>query len=94
VLAINGFFKNHGLEAFSLGDLVAKVRKGLAASQVAIEDTPLRVRMPASIVVQALRMAQALHLQLTDSTTHATLQKSPTREQVRLLRACMTVVIL
>jgi uncharacterized protein (DUF1330 family) len=30
--AVNGFFKHHGLEALVLGDLVAKVRKGLAAS--------------------------------------------------------------
>jgi site-specific recombinase XerD len=30
--AVNVFFKNHGLEAVALGDLVAKVRKGLAAS--------------------------------------------------------------
>jgi hypothetical protein len=32
-----------GLEAAALGDLVAKVRKGLAESQVAIDDTPVRV---------------------------------------------------
>jgi hypothetical protein len=30
--AVNGFFKDHGLEAIALGDLVVKVRKGLAAS--------------------------------------------------------------
>jgi hypothetical protein len=58
--AVNGFFKDHGLEVVALGDLVAKVRKGLAPSQVAIEDTPTRVHMPTSIVVQALRMTQAL----------------------------------
>jgi site-specific recombinase XerD len=49
--AVNGFFKDHGLEAFSLGDLVAKVRKGLAAPHVAIDDTPLRVHLTTSIVV-------------------------------------------
>jgi hypothetical protein len=38
--AVDGFFKDHGLEAVALGDLVAKVKKGLAASHVAIEDTP------------------------------------------------------
>jgi hypothetical protein len=59
---VNGFFKDHGLEAVALDDLVAKVRKGLAASQVAIEDTPVRVHLPSSIVVQALRTAQALRL--------------------------------
>jgi hypothetical protein len=92
--AVNGFFKDHDLEAVALGDLVAAVRNGLAASHVAIDDTPVRVHMPASIVVQALRMDQALCLQLTDSTTRATLQTSPTRYQVQLLRACTTVLIM
>jgi hypothetical protein len=62
---VNGFFKDHGLEAVALGNLFAKVRKELAASQVAIDDTLVRVHLPASIVVKALRMAQALRLQLT-----------------------------
>jgi hypothetical protein len=92
--AINGFFKDHGLEAISLGDMVAKVRKGLAASQVAIDDAPVRVHLPASIVVKALRMAQALRLQLTAATSCEMLQASPTRDQVRLLRACTIVVLL
>jgi hypothetical protein len=60
--AVNGFFKDHGLEAIAIGDLVAKVKKGLAASQVAIDDTPVRVHLPASIIVKVLRMAQALRL--------------------------------
>jgi hypothetical protein len=50
---VNGFFKDHGLEAVAVGNLVAKVRKGLTASHVAIEDMPIRVHLPASIVVQA-----------------------------------------
>jgi hypothetical protein len=91
---VNGFFKDHGLEATALSDLVAKVRKGLAASHVGIEDTLVRFHLPASIIAQALRMAQALRLQFTDSITRAALQTSPARDQVRLLRACMTVVIL
>jgi hypothetical protein len=48
---VNGFFKDQGLEAIGLGDLDAKVRVGLAASYVAIDDTMVRVHMPASIVV-------------------------------------------
>eukprot|EP00873_Tetraselmis_striata_P035665 jgi/Tetstr1/455929/TSEL_042710.t1 len=32
--AVNGFFKDHGREPMALGDLVSRVRKGLAASQV------------------------------------------------------------
>jgi hypothetical protein len=54
--AINGFFKDHGLEAVALGDLVAKVRKGLTASHVAIDDTPIRVHLPTSVAVQTLRV--------------------------------------
>jgi hypothetical protein len=91
--AANGFFKDHGLEAIALGDLVAKERKGLAASQVAIDDTPVRVHLPASIIVKALRMAQALRLQLTAATSRELLQASPSRDQVRLLRAGTTVVL-
>jgi hypothetical protein len=56
--AVNGFFKDHGLEAIALGDPVAKVRKGEAASQVASDDTPVRVHLPAAIIVKALRMAR------------------------------------
>jgi hypothetical protein len=52
-----GFFKDHGLEAVILGDLVAKVRNGFATSHAAVDDTLLRVQLPASVVFQALRMA-------------------------------------
>jgi hypothetical protein len=85
--AVNGFFKGHGLEAIALGDLIAKVQKGLAMSHVTVEDTPLRVHMLGSIAVQALR------LQLVDSTTRAALKISTAREQVRLLRACTIMVL-
>jgi hypothetical protein len=53
--ALNGFFKDHDLEVIALGDMVAKVRKGLAASQVAIDDTPVPVHLPAYVIVKALR---------------------------------------
>jgi hypothetical protein len=92
--AVNGFFKDYGVEAIALGDLDAKVIKGFAASHVMINDTPLRMHLPASIVVQALRMAQALRLQLAVSTTRAALQTNPSRDQVRILRVYTTVVII
>jgi hypothetical protein len=44
-----------------------------------------------TIIVKALRMAHALRRQLTEATTRATLQAIPTRDQVRLLRACTTL---
>jgi hypothetical protein len=62
---VNGFFRDHCLEPVALGDLVDKVRKGLAASLVTIDDTPMRVHFATSIVVNVLRMAQALRLQLS-----------------------------
>eukprot|EP00873_Tetraselmis_striata_P009406 jgi/Tetstr1/429670/TSEL_019567.t1 len=34
--AVNNFFKDHGREPMALGDLVSRVRKGLAASQVTL----------------------------------------------------------
>jgi hypothetical protein len=86
--------KDHGLEVVGLGDLVAKVRKGLAASHVAIDDTLVRVNLLSSFVVKALRMPQALRLRLTEATTRAALQASLARYQVRLLRVCTTVVLL
>jgi hypothetical protein len=94
LLEVNGFFKDHGLEANAHGDHVAKVRKGLAASHVAIDNTPIRVHLPTSIVVKALYMAQTLRLQLTWATTRAALQGNPTLDQVRLLRACTIVLLL
>jgi hypothetical protein len=84
---VNGFFKDNGLKASILGDLVAKVRKGLDASLVAIEDTPVRVHPLASIVVQALRMTQTLRLKLAESIMRAALSTSPTLDKVQLLRA-------
>jgi ubiquitin C len=85
--AVNGFFKGHGLEAIALGDLIAKVQKGLPMSHVTVEDTPLRVHMLGSIAIQALR------LQLVDSTARSALKISTAREQVRLLRTCTIMQI-
>jgi hypothetical protein len=41
--AVKGFFKDHGADPVAQGDLVAKVRRGLAASQVSLH--PSRTRM-------------------------------------------------
>jgi hypothetical protein len=50
--------------------------------------------MPTSIVFQALRMAQTLRLQLEESTMHPNLTTRPTRDQVRLLRTCTSIVVM
>jgi hypothetical protein len=88
------FYKDQGLEAIALGDLVAKVRKELNASHDPIDDTPLRLRLPASIIVQALRMAQALRIQRAESTMHVAVITSSTRDQVLLMRACVSILVL
>jgi hypothetical protein len=93
MLAVNGLCKDHGLEAVGLGDLVAKVRKGLGASHVAIDDILVRVHLPTSVAFKALRMAQALRLQLTYETIGEAPHTSLAREHVQLFRACVTVVI-
>jgi hypothetical protein len=85
---------DHGLDAVAVGDLVAKVRNRPADSQVAIDETPVRVHMPALIVLQSLRIAQALQRQLSNATTRLGLHVSPTREHVRMLRACTTMEII
>jgi hypothetical protein len=68
------------MEAIALGSLVTKVRKGLPASHVAIDDTSTRVNMPTSVAFKALRTAQALRLQLTGATRGATLHTSSIRD--------------
>jgi hypothetical protein len=92
--AVNGFFKGHRLEMVTLGDLVTKVRKRLPASHLTIDETLVREHMPASIVVQALRMAQALRIQLTEVTTCKALHVSPTCEKIRLLQVCTALVVM
>jgi hypothetical protein len=56
--AVNGFFKGHGAEQIAHGDLVAKLRRGLAAYQVYIQPTRTRIYVPARILVSSLRMAK------------------------------------
>jgi hypothetical protein len=90
----NAFIKDHGLKAVAIGDLVAKVRKGLAALHVVIDDTPVRVYVQASVVIQALRMAQALQILLTEAATGVELHNIPTCKQSRLTRACTTTLVI
>eukprot|EP00873_Tetraselmis_striata_P014952 jgi/Tetstr1/435216/TSEL_024135.t1 len=62
--AINNFFKDHGREPMALGDLVSKVCKGLAASQVTLNPELMRAPLPARVVLKALTLAKALRLEL------------------------------
>eukprot|EP00873_Tetraselmis_striata_P011873 jgi/Tetstr1/432137/TSEL_021594.t1 len=62
--AVNNFFKDHGREPMAMGDLVSRVRKGRAASQVRLHPELMRAPMPARVVLKALTMAKALRLEL------------------------------
>jgi hypothetical protein len=53
LLALNGFFKDHGAKPVAQGDLVAKVRRGLAASQVPLHRSRRRLYLPARILVSS-----------------------------------------
>jgi hypothetical protein len=70
--AMNGFFKDHDAEPFAQGDLVAKVRRGLAASQVSLQTSRTRMYPLARILVSLLRLAKDLvRTQLIETWTHA-----------------------
>eukprot|EP00873_Tetraselmis_striata_P023058 jgi/Tetstr1/443322/TSEL_031337.t1 len=90
LLAVNNFFKDHGWEPIALGDLVIRVRKGLAASEVTLHPELMRAPLPACVVLKALTLAKALRLELgliwgTDPSTVV---------RVELFRASLAVVVL
>eukprot|EP00873_Tetraselmis_striata_P024519 jgi/Tetstr1/444783/TSEL_032631.t1 len=64
--AVNNFVKDYrGREPMALGDMVSKVRKGLAASQVTLNPELMRAPLPARVVLKALMtLAKALRLEL------------------------------
>jgi site-specific recombinase XerD len=57
---VNGFFKDHGAELVAQGDLVIKVRRGLAASKVFLHSSRTRMYLPSRILVSSLRLAKDL----------------------------------
>eukprot|EP00873_Tetraselmis_striata_P005540 jgi/Tetstr1/425804/TSEL_016183.t1 len=88
--AVNNFFKDHGREPMALGDLMSRVRKGLAASQVTLNPELMRAPLPARVVLKALTLAKALRLELgpTWGTDPSTVVR------VELFRASLVVVVL
>eukprot|EP00873_Tetraselmis_striata_P012233 jgi/Tetstr1/432497/TSEL_021871.t1 len=73
-----------------MGDLVSKVRKGLAASKVTLNPELMRAPLPARVVLKALTLAKALRLELgpTWGTDPSTMVR------VELFRASLAVVVL
>jgi hypothetical protein len=85
---LNGFYKDHGAEPVAQGDLVAKVRGGLAASQVSLKPSRTRMYLPAWILVSLLRLAKDLRTQLTEPWTQAQ------TDLILLFRACLATVLM
>eukprot|EP00873_Tetraselmis_striata_P002825 jgi/Tetstr1/423089/TSEL_013860.t1 len=88
--AVNNFFKDHGREPMALGDLMSRVRKGLAASHATLHPKLMRAPLPARVVLKALTLTKALRLEvgLTWGTDPGTVVC------VELFRASLAVVVL
>jgi hypothetical protein len=85
---VNGFFKDHGAEPIAQGDLEAKVRRGLAPSQVSLHPSRTRMYLQARTLVSSLRQAKDLRTQLIDTWTHAQ------TDLILLFRACLATVLM
>jgi hypothetical protein len=88
LLAVNGFFKDHGAELVAHSDVVTKVRRGLAASQVSLYPSPTLMYLPVRILVASLRFAKDLRTQVTDTWTLAQ------SYLILLFRACLATVLM
>eukprot|EP00873_Tetraselmis_striata_P044569 jgi/Tetstr1/464833/TSEL_009572.t1 len=84
--AINGFYRDHGAEPVAQGDLISKVRKGLAASQVEPDPPGVRADVPARLITRTLRLAKTLREELGPTWTRDQLPR------ILLFRAAMAVV--
>eukprot|EP00873_Tetraselmis_striata_P000141 jgi/Tetstr1/420405/TSEL_011521.t1 len=84
--AINGFYRDHGAEPVAQGDLIGKMRKGLAASQVEPDPPGVRTDVPARLVTRTLRLAETLREELGPTWTR---DQHP---RILLFRAAMAVV--
>jgi hypothetical protein len=52
---VNGFFEDHGVAPIAEDDLVGKVKRGIAASQVSLQPIKTRMYLLARILVSSLR---------------------------------------
>eukprot|EP00873_Tetraselmis_striata_P014154 jgi/Tetstr1/434418/TSEL_023518.t1 len=73
--AINGFYRDHGAEPVAQGDLISKVRKGLAASQVELDPPRVRTDVPARLITRTLRLAETLRAATAAYAIGVVLQK-------------------
>eukprot|EP00873_Tetraselmis_striata_P035161 jgi/Tetstr1/455425/TSEL_042257.t1 len=84
--AINGFYRDHGAEPVAQGDLISKVRKGLAASQLEPDPPGVRTDVPARLITRTLRLAETLREELGPTWTRDQLPR------ILLFRAAMAAV--
>jgi hypothetical protein len=85
---LNGFFRDHGHEPVAQGNLVGKVKRGLATSHVSLHPRLARMYLPARILVSSLRLAKDMRTQLTDSWTQSQ------SDTIILFRAYVATVIM
>eukprot|EP00873_Tetraselmis_striata_P042439 jgi/Tetstr1/462703/TSEL_007668.t1 len=84
--AINGFYRDHCAEPVAQGDLISKVRKGLAASQVEPDPPGVRTDVPARLITRTLRLAETPREELGPTWTRDQLPR------ILLFRAALAVV--
>eukprot|EP00873_Tetraselmis_striata_P008205 jgi/Tetstr1/428469/TSEL_018480.t1 len=84
--AINGFYRDHSAEPVAQGDLISKVRKGLAASQAEPDPPGVRTDVPARLIAGTLRLAETLREELGPTWTRDQLPR------ILLFRAAVAVV--
>jgi hypothetical protein len=82
MLGVNNFHKGHSRCPIAFGDPVARVRKGLVASQVTLTPTLMRVPLPSEIVRRVLTRAEVEHIKIHMLTTYYV-----PRPNIELLRA-------
>jgi hypothetical protein len=87
--AVNNFYMDHGRESVALGDLVARVRRGLVVSHATITPTLIRVLLPSAVVYGALTRAYELRTVLQLITTDGV-----PRTKIEPLQACIATIVL
>jgi hypothetical protein len=86
--AVNNLYMDHAREPVALGDLVARVRKGFATSQMSILPTLIRVQLHTNVVLLAMVRAEAVRLDILQLGSTDVPQTT-----IELLRACVANVL-
>jgi hypothetical protein len=87
--AVNNIYKGHGRDPVAQGDIVARVRKGLASSLLSISLPLIRVLVPAKVVLLALVRVEAVRLDIQQLDT-----TDIPRTKIELQRAFVATTVL